>query len=983
MADEEKLRHYLKKATAELRRTAQRLHEVELKDSEPIAIVGMSCRFPPDVRSAAELWQLVLADGDGSSPFPADRGWGTVSLTGSDGELAADPAGRRGGFVAGADQFDAEFFGIGAQEALAMDPQQRLLLETAWDTIEHAGLDPVSLRGTPTGLYAGVPYCKYAAGRQGTLPEAVADHLMVGGAPSTASGRVAYVMGLHGPAISIDTACSSSLVAIHLASQGLRRGDCELALAGGVTIMATPDVFVEFSRRGALAADGRCKPFAAAADGMGFGEGVGLLLLERLSTALRDGHRVLALIRGSAVNQDGATNGLTSPSRAAQEAVIRQALADARLSPDQVDAVEGHGAGTALGDSIEAEAVIATYGEARTADRPLRLGSVKSNIGHTQAASGVAGVIKMVMSIRAGTHGRTLHIDRPSAYVDWADGKVSLATEPAPWPANGQPRRAGVSSFGISGTNAHLILEEPARTETGTAARTPGDASGTATPWVMSAKTEPALRAMAAQLSEFIAAHPGAGAADVGISLARTRAGFKHRAVSTGATRAEHLAALAALARGETAPGLVTGDATAAAKTAVIFTGSGVAGEPDAVDACRRLTERFPVFAQALEDVCARLDAHLGRSVRAFLTGAPQVADASARADTDGNWPPAVYQHAAVFAFQAALYRLIGSFGVTPDLVAGSGIGEITAAHAAGVLSLGDASALAAAAARTLGAGDRGAEGGLRAAAEGLSYARPRIAIVSPGQPADPERSWSARYWTAADFPRVGTEDMVGDVRSRGATTCLVLDPGALVPTQPGQSAAGRLLGRLAEAYAGGTAVSWEAIFTGTGAALIQLPGYPFQRTRYWLDPALTAGGAVNPVVRKPAEPHMAGSWDAGELSRLTLEEPELARWALIDVLFDLVSALVETPPDGREDLRERFGSARFSELGLDSVRVMRLRDRLRAQLLVDVPPQRLLDGGTVADIAEMLFGVLAARNLVLTGDERHDTAGQIEELVL
>ncbi|MFD9460114.1 type I polyketide synthase [Streptomyces sp. NPDC060027] len=820
MADEEKLRQYLKKATGDLQRMARKLYEAELRDSEPVAIVGMGCRFPPDLRSAADLWRFVAGEGDGISAFPDDRGWGAIGVPGGGTRATPEPTAYQGGFVAGADRFDAEFFGIGEHEALAMDPQQRLLLETAWDAVEHAGLDPAGLRGTRTGVYAGVSYCHYGAGPQAVLPAGVEDQLIVGGAPSTTSGRVAYVMGLHGPAISIDTACSSSLVAIHQACQGLRRGDSELALAGGVTIMATPDVVLEFDRRGALAGDGRCKPFAAAADGMGFGEGAGLLVLERLSVALRNGREVLAVIRGSAVNQDGATNGLTSPSRAAQEAVIRQALADAGLTPDQVDAVEGHGTGTPLGDSIEAEAVIAAYGENRTADRPLRLGSVKSNIGHTQTASGVASVIKTVMSIRAGTHARTLHVDRPSTYVDWSGGTVALTTESVPWPADGRPRRAGVSSFGISGTNAHLILEEHAAAD-GASAPTPDTADDVPTPWVLSAKTEPALRAMAAELGDFLTAQP-APTAGVARSLARTRAGFRHRAVSTGASADEHLAALAALARGEDAPGLITGAVTAA-KTAVVFTG----GEPGTGDATRRLADRFPAFAEAYAEVRTCVEARL-----------------------DG--PLTVYPHAAAFALQVALYRLIRSCGVLPDLVAGAGIGEITAAHAAGVLSLDDAGALAAAAAaHAAGAEDRGAEELLRVTAERVGRAKPRIPLVSPGEAGRPD------HWATGAFLRTGTEDVLSGVRSQGVTSCLELDPGAVVTDD-------RVLELLATAYTAGTDVSWS-VWTGTDTGGVRLPGYPFQRKRYWLDAPDARGRGGHDTAREPVHPLLGGTIDLAD----------------------------------------------------------------------------------------------------------------------
>ncbi|MGW0884901.1 type I polyketide synthase [Streptomyces sp. NPDC002671] len=923
MADEEKLREYLKKATGELQRVTRRLQEAELRETEPIAIVGMGCHLPPGLRSPAELWRFVAGEGDGISPFPEDRGWDTV-----------DPSTTRlGGFVAGADLFDAGFFGLGDHEALAMDPQQRLFLETAWDALEHAGLDPAGLRGSRTGVYAGVSYSHYGAGAQADLPASVASQLIVGGAPSTTSGRIAYHLGLHGPAISVDTACSSSLVAVHLACQALRRGDCELALAGGVTIMSTPDVVVEFGHRGALAADGRCKPFAAAADGMGFGEGTGLLVLERLSVARQNGHRVLAVIRGSAVNQDGATNGLTSPSRSAQEAVIRQALTAARLTPDQVDAVEGHGTGTALGDSIEAEAVIATYGESRPAGRPLRLGSVKSNIGHTQTVSGVAGVIKMVMSMRAGIHARTLHINRPSPHVDWSAGTVVLTGESAPWPAEGRPRRAGVSSFGISGTNAHLILEEAPAADDDSV---PDSADG-ATPWVLSAKTEPALRAMAAELSELLRAEPNA-AAGLGSSLARTRTGFRHRAVCAG-SREERLAALAALARGEQAPGLVTGTASAA-RVAVVFTaGEPGSGEPGSDAPARTLAERFPAFAEAYDDMRTRLEARL-----------------------DG--PLTAHQDTAVFALHYALHRLVRSFGVAPELVAGAGIGEIAAACAAGVLSPDDAAVLAVAATSA------GADG-LRATAERLGYARPALTVVSPAAPDDP------RHWATGDFLRAPAADPLSLVREQGATTCLVLDPAALTTAEA-------VLALLARAYTAGAPVSWQAAFTGTGTRRVELPGYPFQRERYWID-ARGPLGAARPVDTEPWDtaPQGTARWDADELSRLALEEPQAAGQELTDLLFARVAAMIEAPEADREHLRARFADSRLGDLGLDSLRAMRLRDGFRAELLVDVPPQRLLGDTTVADIVDLVCRSLAARRLVVSGDEAPEAAGPVEELIL
>ncbi|MPZ79429.1 MAG: alpha/beta fold hydrolase [Actinophytocola sp.] len=959
---------------------------------EPMAIVGMACRYPGGVTSPDALWELVDAGRDAVSAFPGDRGWDLPALFASDGPGTS--VARAGGFLDDVAGFDADFFGVSPREAVAIDPQQRLLLETAWESVEYAGIDPTSLRGTATGVFVGVSTAEYAwLARSG--PVSLEGYWGLGTAGSVASGRIAYKLGLEGPALTIDTACSSSLVALHLAGQSLRRGECSLALVGGVAVLATPTMFVEFSRQGGLAADGRCKSFSAAADGTGWAEGVGMVLVERLSDAERLGHLVLAVVRGSAVNQDGASNGLTAPNGPSQQRVIRAALADAGLRPSDVDVVEAHGTGTTLGDPIEAQAIIAAYGQRR--DRPLWLGSLKSNIGHAQAAAGVGGIIKMVQAMRYSRLPATLHVDEPTPKVDWSAGSVSLLTSAVPWEPGDSPRRAAVSAFGIGGTNAHVVLEEPP------AAVLPSVVDGPAA-WPLSARSAAALRAQAAALRGLTDPSPVL----VGHALAVSRARFPHRAVVMGESAQELLAGLASLAAGDLPANAVRGVAGRPGRLAVLFTGQG----SQRAGAGRALARRYPVFAEALDAVCACLDPRLDVSLREVMFGESELLHQTR------------YTQAALFALEVALYRLVESWGVRPDFLMGHSIGELAAAHVAGVLSLPDACALVAARGTLMG---NLPQGGAMAAVEateaevlpelaagvsiaaingptsvvlsgvearvlaiaaswksrgrrtkrlrvshafhsplidpmlaefarvaaGLHYAEPAIPIVSnvTGALAGPELR-TPEYWVRHARDAVRFVDGVRALHEAGATAYLELGPNAALTTMardclpPGAALVSALRGHrpepmslvtaMAELHVRGLDPDWPAVLgVAPQVAPVPLPTYAFQRDHYWVP---SSGAPV-----RPAEP-------AADSVSVSMSESAPKPGSLLDLVRTQAAAVL-----GHSDVDKIDPARSLLELGIDSIGGAELHRRLADAAGADLPPTLLIDHTTAAAVAAAL----------------------------
>ncbi|GAA4601309.1 acyl transferase domain-containing protein/thioesterase domain-containing protein/acyl carrier protein [Actinoplanes octamycinicus] len=977
MSNEDKLRHFLKQLTSDLHQTREQLRKTEADAHEPIAVIGMSCRYPGDVDSPEALWEMVRDGRDGVSQVPGDRGWDLPEP--EDGS----PPGGSGGFLRGAGDFDSAFFGISPWEALAMEPQQRLFLESAWEAIEHAGLDPARLRGSSTGVFAGLMNNTDYLAQGPQLPEGIGGFLSTGTSGSVASGRIAYTFGLVGPALTVDTACSSSLVTLHLAVQSLRRGECNLALAGGVTVMCAPGTFIEVSKQQGLAADGRCKAFSDDADGAGFAEGAGMLMLERLSDAVRNGRRILAVVRGSAVNQDGASNGLTSPHGPSQQRVIRDALVDAQLTAKQIDAVEAHGTGTPLGDPIEAQSLIATYGRTRDSRSPLWLGSFKSNVGHTQAAAGVGGVIKMVMAMRAGVLPPTLHVAVPSTKVDWEGSGVALLTETRPWPETGEPRRAAVSSFGVSGTNAHVLLEQAP--EPVPAPRKPGTPEpalpGGPLPWMLSARTAKALRAQAERLHGFLTAQPEFDPAAVAATLLTRRATFEHRAAITGGDRESLLAGLAGLAAGADADNLVQHEATTEVKTAFVFPGQGSQWAGMAAE----LLDTSPVFAQSVAECDAALREFLDWSVEDALRGVP---GAPTVEQVDALQP-------MLFATMVSLAELWRSCGIRPSAVVGHSQGEVAAAYVAGILSLRDAARIVALRSKALlaligtgamasvlapapsvreriaawdgrlsvavvngpgacvVAGETEAMDEFIAALEGDEVRVRRIpgalgaghsasvevlrdqlladlAPVRPGPAEIPlystvtgellDTPMDADYWYRNMRQTVEFEQAVRALLADGHNLFLEMSahPVLTVPVQgildDAGSAAGvqgtlrrdqggplRFVAALAEAHARGADPDWTAALDLTGAGWADLPTYAFQRSRYWLEPAVVTGDvtsaglvpAGHALLAAAVEPaHSGGLILTGRLSLQT--HPWLADHAALDTVLLPGTAFVE-----------------------------------------------------------------------------------------
>ncbi|CAM5711403.1 Polyketide synthase OS=Streptomyces fumanus OX=67302 GN=GCM10018772_62400 PE=4 SV=1 [Streptomyces fumanus] len=972
-------------------------------DDDPIAIVGMACRLPGGVGSPEDLWHLVASGGDAISPFPDDRGWDLDALYAPDSTEPGTSHTRHGGFLHGVADFDAGFFGISPREALAMDPQQRLLLETSWEVLERAGIDPAGLRGSRTGVFVGAMNMDYGA----RLDEAASGsegYLLTGTTGSVVSGRLAYTFGFEGPAVTVDTACSSSLVALHLAVQALRNGECSLALAGGVTVMSTPGMFIEFSRQRGLSADGRCKAFSDTADGTGWAEGVGVLVVERLSDAVREGHRVLAVVRGSAVNQDGASNGLTAPNGPSQQRVIRQALVGAGLSAANVDAVEAHGTGTTLGDPIEAQALIDAYGQGRPAERPLWLGSLKSNIGHAQAAAGVAGVIKMVMAMRAGVLPRTLHVDAPSSHVDWSAGGVELLTEAREWPDSGRPRRAGVSSFGISGTNAHVIVEEAP--EAAEAAEVP--VVGGVLPFVVSGRSVEGLKAQAERLAEYV--RGGAELGGVASALVAARSALEFRGVVVAGDRGELVAGLEELAAGES----VVGGAGSASRPVFVFPGQG----SQWVGMAAGLLDESPVFAERIAACEAALAPYVDWELGEVLRSSEE--DWMGRVDV---------VQPVLWAVMVSLAGLWESFGVRPAAVVGHSQGEIAAACVAGALSLGDAARVVAL--RSLAIVELAGTGGMASlgvpaerAAELIASYEGRVSVAAVNGPGsvtvagepdaldalladcDAAGVWARRvpvdyashsaqvesirdriltdladlepmtpripFYSAVTAERLTTAALDAEywytnlrqtVRFEETVRLLLADgfdafieasahPVLTTPVEGTVEDAAVVLGTLrrdegdlrrfttalGEAYVHGLPVDWTPLVGTARTTGPDLPTYPFQRRRYWLDRPAPTGDARGLGLAEAGHPLLGAAMALGDgngvvlTGRLSLSShPWLRDHTVAGTVLLPGTAIVELAIRAGDEV----GYGHIDELALEAPLAIPERGSVRIQVVV------------------------------------------------
>lgn len=1040
---ENKLRHYLERTLVELENT-------RLKTKEPIAIIGMGCRSPGDVHTPDELWQLIISQTDAITDIPSNRGWDIKQLFDANPNALGKSYSTKGGFLHQCDLFDADFFNITPLEALSMDPQQRLLLEVAFESIEHARIVPSTLQDSDTGVFVGNMYSDYGA-RMMQTPNELEGHLQIGSAPSICSGRIAYALGLASTAVTIDTACSSSLVALHMACQSLRQNECNLALAGGVTVMSTPWAFIEFSRQRGLSPTGRCRSFSAEADGVSWAEGVGMVMLERLSDAEKNGHRILAVIRGSAVNQDGKSQGLTAPNGLAQQRVIRQALKSAHLSATDIDVVEAHGTGTRLGDPIEAEALFAVYGQEHTLEHPLYLGSVKSNIGHTQAAAGVTGVIKMILAMQNQTLPPTLHAQTPSTHIDWSSGAIQLLTQPIDWPTKASPRRAAISAFGLSGTNAHLILEE--------APEQPSIHTGTLAdnqllPFLLSAKNQTALGSQAEKITTLLNKDPHLSLNDLAYSLATSRSHFRHQAVILSDGRKDLLTSLQALAQGRPLPTTLLSERKPHGKLVMLFTGQG----SQYIGMGEALYQHYSVFRQTFDSLCEILDPLLNSpnnlSLKDIIFSLPTQGSPSLLDQTAFTQP-------ALFTLEVALFRLMESLGIRPDVVLGHSVGEVAAAHIAGVFSQQDACRLIAARGRLMQAQPSGGAmisiqasetevleqlAGLEqqvsiAALNGptsivisgdenialniaeyftqlgrrttrltvshafhsphmegmqdefhqiinnINFHAPQIPIISnlTGELVTEQQICQPDYWVkhvrapvrfaegirAAErygdifdkitFVEIGPHAILTNMTSQCLQPDALKTDAFVAPIARGNQDNDELINALAKLHTRSFSINWSTAFEPYQANLIDLPTYSFQRQRYWLDGPTETGNIVQPLSFSISTTNESPIIESDSLiSAIALLPDEKRQPALAETVNNCIAKVMHL-----ENSQLIVTDRSLQEMGLDSMMVFALRERLATITGLDLPPTLLFDYPTPKALTEYLYQQINQSNSI------------------